>query len=193
MADTVEQAAPEIMADVPMAPKREKGIKTLMDKYPGHISWASDRANFSGCRIVTFTENNALGLEKEDAEVFQKQLTELEDAHPDDFLTAETIANLYFSTRGNLLVVDTKVTSMGITMLITTQLDADDLEELQETQTRINLEMREWREEREKRKLAEMEAFKEEKRLADVGRKAEQYGWVKRIRELEEKLAAKGN
>lgn len=193
MADTVEQAAPEIMADVPMAPKREKGIKTLMDKYPGHISWASDRANFSGCRIVTFTENNALGLEKEDAEVFQKQLMELEDAHPDDFLTAETIANLYFSTRGNLLVVDTKVTSMGITMLITTQLDEDDLEELQETQTRINLEMREWREEREKRKLAEMEAFKEEKRLADVGRKAEQYGWVKRIRELEEKLAAKGN
>jgi hypothetical protein len=167
------------MADVPKGPNREQKTKMLMDKYPGHISWASDRANFSGCRLIRFTPTETTGLEVEDAERFLTQLgtTVVE--------SAEDAANLYFSIRANLLVVDTKIDGDDIVMLVTTQLDDDDLAELQETQTRIQLGMREWKEQREAEKEKEREALIEERRLIEVGRKAEQYNVFERLRKLE--------
>jgi hypothetical protein len=183
---TTDEAATEYLADKLKAPERERRTKMLMDKYPGHITWASDRANFSGCRLIRFSDDGVTGLEEEDAKLFEEELAEV------DVGSAEAAANLYFSTRANLMVVDTKITDGAISMLVTTQLDDDDLEELQETQTRIQLGMREWREKRDEEREKERLRLADERRLIEVGRKAEEYGWVKKIRELEEKLAAKG-
>ena len=183
------QAATELMADVPKGPNREQKTKMLMDKYPGHISWASDRANFSGCRLIRFSTNYAGGLEEEDARLLSGQLNELankRNVDPEEVpFSGEDVANLYFSTRANLLVVDTKIDGDDIVMLVTTQLDDDDLAELQETQARIQLGMREWKEAREKEKEKEREALIEERRLIEVGRKAEQYNVFERLRKLE--------
>ncbi len=183
MTEQTIQAQPEVLADIPKSPTREQKTKMLMDKYPGHISWASDRANFSGCRLIRFGHDGATGLEKEDDEAFAQQL----DAEFGENYTPspETCANLYFSKRANLLVVDTKIDPAGIVMLVTTQLDDDDLEELQETQKRIQLDMREWREQRNAEKQKEIEARAEERRLIEVGRKAEEFNVFERLRKLE--------
>lgn len=160
----------EVLSERPHGPTREQTMKTVQEKYPGHISWASDRANFAGCRIVTFMEGGAQGLTREDELVLIAQMKEKDlngSASP------EEIANLYFSTRANLLVVDMKVSADTITMLLTTQLDEEDLEEFVEVNTRVQLGMREWREEKAKQREAEQEKAREILRLAEVGRKYE--------------------
>lgn len=181
MSDMTSKDPTEVLTQVPTYPTREQTLKAVQEKFPGHISWASDRANFSGCRLVTFVDGGALGLEKNDEALFiaEMKLTGLDLESP-----AEEVMNLYFSTRANLLVVQTMPTEQGITIFMTTQLDDDDLEEFQEVQSRVQLGMREWREERAKRKQEEWEKVKEERRLVEVGRKAEAYNLNGRYEEV---------
>lgn len=174
----------EVLSQTPKYPTREQTLKTVQDKYPGHITWATDRGSFSGGREIYFGYDGVLGLEAEDAEVFEKQVAE--DGTPN---SPQALANLYFSKRANLLVVDRQVTNGGISYIITTQLDDDDLEEFEEVQKRVQLEMREWRERKAQDKEAAMAEAKEERRLIEVGRKAETYSVFKKNRELEEALA----
>jgi hypothetical protein len=165
----------EIMAGTPKYPSREDTLKTVQDKFPGHIAWASDRGSFSGNRVITFVEGGAQGLEPTDEGVLIEQMKlkgmfeEGADAAP------EAIMNLYFSTRSNLLVVDMAVSETTITILVTTQLDGDDLEEFQEVNRRIQIEMRPWREERAAAKQKAADEVRENQRLIEVGRKAETY------------------
>ena len=91
-----------------------------------------------------------------------------------------------------LLVLDAKPGNSGITCIISTQLDDDDLEELQESQQFLEVHMRKWREERAKRKEAEATSVAEIRRLAAIGKKVEEHNLLNKLRELEEKLAAKG-
>lgn len=176
----------EIHSTPPYRPTREQTFKTVQDKWPGHITIASDRASFSGCRIITFTAVGAEGLTQEDA----AKLVEDTYAAGLSVLTAEQLMNLYFSTRANLLVLDWKINNEGaITVIVTTQLDAEDLEEMQEVNVRVNLEMREWREKRAKEKAERQAEAMEERRLIEVGRTAETYNLAGRVRELEAELA----
>lgn len=192
-----ETAMTELMADKPKGPSREQTTKMLLDKYPGHISWASDRANFSGCRVVTFYAANAEGLEESDAALFAEQWSakygDPDDAEDASTSSPEDAMNLYFSTRANLLVVNMVVNTYGITCLITTQLDDEDLEELQESQQFLEVHMRKWREDRAKRREAEATSVAEIRRLAAIGKKVEEHNLLNKLRELEEKLAAKGD
>ena len=162
----------EVLASVPHRPSREQTLKSVQDKYPGHISWASDRANFSGCRSIRFAMGTAFGLEAADGKKF---VAEMEEAKLGESASTEAVMNLYFSKRANLLVVDSKPDCGDVVLLVTTQLDDEDLEEFQEVQTRVNLEMREWREARETRREAERAKIHEDMRLIEVGRKAETY------------------
>lgn len=136
-----------------------------------------------------------MGLETEDAHLFNEQMTELLQGGIDEgienpMLDPADQMNLYFSKRTNLLVLDWKITNEGeITAIITTQLDAEDLEEMQEVNTRVNLEMREWREKRAKEKAERQAEAMEERRLIEVGRTAETYNLAGRVRELEAELA----
>lgn len=174
----------EIHSTPPYRPTREQTFKTVQDKWPGHITLASDRASFSGCRIVTFTSEGAYGLTDDDDDVFATERAETACYNPEDMM------NLYFSTRANLLVLDWKLAvDGGITVVVTTQLDAEDLEEMQEVNTRVNLEMREWREKRAKEKAERQAEAMEERRLIEVGRTAETYNLAGRVRELEAELA----
>lgn len=174
----------ELLAQQPKGPSREQTLKTVMDKYPGHISWASDRANFAGCRVITYTEGGACGLEREDEGKFIQQMKDALGAAALD-ATPEEVMNLYFSTRANLLIVDMKVADGAITVLVTTQLDDEDLEEFNEAQTRVNLEMREWREEKAKEREQALEAQREQARFAELGRKWETYNLPGKLKELE--------
>lgn len=171
----------EVLANQPVYPKREDSLKSVQDKFPGHVVMASDRASFSGCRILRFGLGAVEGLEVEDEKVFARQCKEAGYYASDGFLktaehgtpAAEELANLYFSKRANLLVVNQMADSGELVLFVTTQLDEDDLEEMQEFQTRVQLGMREWREERAKRKEEELAAFREERRLLEVGRSYE--------------------
>lgn len=176
----------EIYSTPPHQPSREQTAKTVQDKWPGHISWASDRANFAGCRVITFSDRAlASGLEQADSDLFAKQLEA--DGR---LMTAQEMMNLYFSTRANLLVVQMLVAAdSSVTVLVTTQMDADDLEELQEVQTRVNLDMREWRKKRADEREKVAAAAREERRLIEVGRNAETYNLAGRIRDLEAELS----
>lgn len=188
-----ETAMTELMADKPKGPSREQTTKMLLDKYPGHISWASDRANFSGCRVVTFYGGGAVGLTPEDGKLFEQQC-EAAFKDSEHGASPEDAMNLYFSTRANLLVVN-MATGDGVTItcLITTQLDDEDLEELQESQQFLEVHMRKWREDRAKRREAEATSVAEIRRLAAIGKKVEEHNLLNKLRELEEKLAAKGD
>lgn len=156
----------EILSDAPKYPTRENMMKTVQDKMPGHISWASDRANFSGCRILTFRDGDVFGLTPEDALRFKEELSN------DIDLPAADLMNAYFSTRANLLMVQAMPADVqgSIHVMITTQLDDDDLEEFQEVNRRVSLEMREWREKKAQQRMAEVEKIREQARLAEVGR-----------------------
>lgn len=186
MSETTETALTEVMADKPKGPSREQTTKMLLSKYPGHISWASDRANFSGCRVVTFYSGIVDGLTSDDKDQFKKQW---EAAFPEGtrkYVAPEDTMNLYFSTRANLLVVAMQPSQDGgIMCLITTQLDEEDLEELQESQQFLEVHMRQWREARNERKAKEVANVAEIRRLAEIGKKAEEHNLFERLRELE--------
>lgn len=180
--------AAELMSTMPHRPKREQTLKTVMDKWPGHITVANDRASFSGCRIIEFQTNGTVtGLEVDDADVYYAQLKDVSAAEidwgPADYM------NLYFSHRANLLCIDWKPTETGILCIVTTQLDDEDLEEFQEAQVRVNLEMRDWRERKAKEREAAEADAREQRRLAAVGKNAETYNLAGRIRELEAELS----
>lgn len=188
MSETMtETALPEVLADRPKGPSREQTTKMLLSKYPGHISWASDRANFSGCRVVTFLGGFADGLDPEDEALFKKQFLEAHGDPSKKYVSPEATMNLYFSTRANLLMVDMKPSTAGLTCLVTTQLDEEDLEELQESQQFLEVHMRQWREARAERKLKESANVAEIHRLAAIGKKAEDHNLFEKLRKLEEK------
>lgn len=180
--------ATELLSTMPHRPKREQTLKTVMDKWPGHITVANDRASFSGCRIIEFQNTGTVaGLEVDDAAVYYDQLEDVSAAEvgwgPADYM------NLYFSHRANLLCIDWKPTDTGILCIVTTQLDDEDLEEFQEAQVRVNLEMRDWRERKAKEREAAEADAREQRRLAAVGKNAETYNLAGRIRELEAELS----
>lgn len=188
----------DVLSDVPQGPKREDTTKSVYDKRPGHISFASDRANFGGCRLIAFTGGattppfEGLGLEVEDSEKFETQVDEFikRVGTSDASVSCYDLANLYFSTRANLLVLNvSKTGSDEVSFLITNQLDDDDLAEFNEIQRRVQLDMREWREKQAEQKAAQAEVLAENRRLVEVGKKAEQHGFFKKLRELEAELA----
>lgn len=161
----------EVLSVRPMIPTREQTLKTLQEKYPGHISWASDRANFAGCRIVTFMDGGAAGLERNDE---QELVNQMKKAGLDLEATPEQVMNLYFSTRANLLVVDLKISESTITILVTTQLDEDDLDEFNEQARITEIHMRDWREKRAAQREAQAAEIRENRRLMEVGKNYEQ-------------------
>ena len=180
--------ASEVFSERPKGPSREQTQKTVYDKFPGHISWATDSANFSGCRIITFFDDLATsGLSEDDAAQLDAQLAELTEDQRAYTLAAD-LMNLYFSKRANLLLVHMVPGPEQITCLITTQLDEDDLAEFEEVQRRVQLDMREWREKRDKDREEAAQAAREERRLIEVGRKAETYNLFAKLRELEEEV-----
>lgn len=180
----------EVLATLPAGPSREQTEKTLHDKYPGHIAWATDRANFSGCRAVSFYNGGWSGLTRADDDLFIAQAADAVDAvyawydqheleeEADDteyVMPAEDLMNLYFSTRANLLVVQQGFTADGdIKLLITTQLDAEDLEDFQAIQQETQVGLRKMREKRAARYAEQRRAQIEHDRLAEVGRKYEE-------------------
>lgn len=160
----------EVLSTLPVGPTREQTEKTVYDKYPGHIAWATDRANFAGCRAVRFATGGVFGLEKADEQKFAMQAT-LASLGEDS--SAEEFMNLYFSSRANLLIVQMGYAEDEICALITTQLDEEDLEDFAEIQQLNQVALREARAKREARHAEARKAVLEEKRLAEVGRKYE--------------------
>lgn len=180
----------DVLSDLPQ-PTREDTRKTVYDKRPGHISWASDRASFGGCRVISFIgghelDSGSFGLEDHDAAKFNNDMRALrESLDEDQYVSAEALANLYFSKRANLLVLHMTENANKITFIITSQLDDDDMEEFQEVQRRVNLEMREWREKREEERRLDREKVMAERKLIEVGKKAQEYNLFEKLRKLE--------
>jgi hypothetical protein len=177
----------EVLSDQPHAPTREQTQKTVMDKYPGHISWATDRANFAGCRAISFGTGTWSGLEGKDEDKFLEQVTDMtlkwytqfeketeKEANGDEYAASpEELLNLYFSTRANLLIVQMGYVDGEIKCLITTQLDDEDLEDFKEMQEVAQVQMRASRERRAEERKKVMADERETQRLAEVGRKYE--------------------
>lgn len=179
MSDNEVASSVETLSDQPQGPTREQTQKTLMDKYPGHISWATDRANFSGCRIIEFRNRDVVGLEDQDAERFAAELVKAGAG------SAVALMNLYFSTRANLLIIDLNVTPTGIVCLITTQLDDEDLQLMEDVRQLNQVAMRDIQAKRDAAREARRTQEKEDKRLLAWAKQAEAHNLAGRLRELE--------
>lgn len=177
----------DVLSERPKGPSREQTEKIVYDKFPGHIAWATDRANFSGCRLVCFSPGQVLGLTGEDEERFVKEVADeaaaLSLGRQESWAAVE-LMNKYFSTRANLLVVQMIPSGEDLYALVTTQLDEEDLEDFQEATRVTQIAMRESRARRAKDREAKAEALREEQRLARVGRLAEEHNLSGRNREL---------
>jgi sulfur relay (sulfurtransferase) DsrF/TusC family protein len=169
----------EVLAEVPAQPQREQYEKAVQDKMPGHISYATDRANFPGGRLLEFYEGEILGLRLGEKAKFIADNPTYED------MSAGELMNAYFARKTNLLVINMGPIGDGLYALVTSQLDDEDLEEFQEVQRRVQLDMREWRKKRAEKKALEAERIAEHKRLIEVGKKAEQYNLFEKLRKLE--------
>lgn len=181
----------EMLGSIPAKPKRERLWKTLHDKMPGHIATANDRANFSGCRYIRFGVGQAFGLEAEDDKLFAEQMkAEFDEQDGAAVAMPEEMANLYFSTRANLLVLEKGYDEGMLVLTVTTQLDEDDLEEMQEFQHRVNVEMEEWHQDRYERQQKQSEEAAEQRRLARVGKLAEDHNLSGQLRKLQEENAS---
>lgn len=78
----------------------------------------------------------------------------------------EQEANEFFTNKAGLLVVDVQIGGSGrIFMMVSKQMDDDELEEFQEYGSTVQLHMRQWREARDAKKAADKEA--EQKAEAD--------------------------
>lgn len=161
----------EALATLPQGPSREQTEKIVMDKYPGHIAWATDRANFAGCRAVRFATGGVFGLEEQDSNRFANQCVA---AGLGEDTPAEEFMNLYFSTRANLLIIQMGYADDEIAALITTQLDEEDLEDFEAVRQAQQVGMREARAKRAARHEEARKAVMEGMRLAEVGRKHEE-------------------
>lgn len=169
----------EVLAELPAQPQREQYEKAVQDKMPGHISYATDRANFPGGRLLEFYFGEVYGMRPEEEEKFIEENPDFTE------MAASELMNAYFARRTNLLVVNMGVIGDGVYALVTSQLDDDDLEEFTEIQRRVQLDMREWRKKRAEKKALEAERVAEHKRLIEVGKKAEQYNLFEKLRKLE--------
>lgn len=178
----------EILAKLPASPKRETFEKVLQDKWPGHISWANDRANFPGCRLITFGMQGDVvvqyGMEPEDGAEFEAQCLDTKPQNPEDAV------NLYFAHRANLLVIDMKVHADGITLMVTTQLDDEDLEAFEYAQHLMDAGMAEYRTMKAKEKAATEVKIAENVKLIELGRKAKDHNLFEKLRTLEERNAS---
>lgn len=189
MSDNEVAASVETLSDQAQGPTREQTQKTLMDKYPGHISWATDRANFSGCRMIEFRNHDVVGLERADAERFIAEIQSARDPERAFPLEAVEVMNLYFSTRANLLIIDLNVTVTGIVCLITTQLDDEDLQMMEDVRQLNQVAMREIQIKRDAAREARRAQEKEDKRLLAWAKQAEAHNLAGRLRELEQENA----
>lgn len=179
----------ELTATIPVHPSREQTEKSLWERQPGHIAWSVGTAHHAGCRVLTFLDSGVEGLMEDDNARFQEELAfKRRPSSPAEFM------NAYFSTRANLLVVDMKPDCGTLHVIVTNQLDPDDLDIMQEIQQlnqQMYAEARKRIEDRntERRQKLQTEQA-EQKRLAAIGKTAEDHNILGRFRELEEENAA---
>lgn len=174
----------DILADAVPAPGREVAVRTVMDKYPGHISWVTDRGNISGCRCLSFQMGNVVGLTDEDA---LRLINELDEKGLDiDNMEPADLMNAYFSTRANLIVVNLTVDCGNIHCVISTQLDNEDLEDFMEARQAMQVAMREIQERKERLRAAQAAKLANDRRLQEVGRRAEEHNLSGRVQQLED-------
>lgn len=174
--------------------------RQLVVNWPGLISIAGDRGYFPGCRLVTFRNYfPPIGLSAEDCGLLYGQSRTIDGASFDattgtGWPSADDQLNAFAQHRGNLAIVDWRITNAGdIKCLITTQLDGDNLEDFQEAGRIMEIEMRRLREERAKR-TAEAEEQKAKQAAEDaetmtLGRKAKEHNLLNKLRQLDEENA----
>lgn len=153
--------------------------------YPGVANVRVGNVSIPGNRLIEFIHGNVNGLHPDDYD-------ELLDQADEDMKSksAADLFNLYFLHRSNLLITDWKNNNGSIAVMITTQLDKEQVDDMAEVQEVVNNEMTKRRqareEEKEKAAEKEQELEKETGRLLALAQKAEKQGWENRIKELEE-------
>jgi len=179
----IDATVPEALEHVATAIPRQR---EMVLNRPGNINWAGERGAFPGCRLVEFTSDGAYGLSDEDATTLVAQSGSMRR-------DAASLANLYFKHRANLLVVNTWVDSGGsFWVLITNQMEGDELDDFQEYSRFVSEHMEEYRTKRDlrKRKVDEDKLAQEadDKALIELGKKEKAGNFVKRARDAEEEI-----
>lgn len=173
----------EVFAELPKGGTREQVVKTMMDKMPGHIALATDRANFPGCRLVFFSHEAVSGLEGDDYAKFQDECGgDFSDLGPVE------LVNEYFSRRANLLMLQMSINDGGITVLLTTQMDDEDIEEFQEGQRFMAEHMREYRAKKAKQLEEQKAVIEENKKLLALGKKVKDHNLLGKLKQQEEEI-----
>lgn len=153
--------------------------------YPGVANVRVGNVTIPGNRAIKFGQGYVAGLAKEDLEDLQKQAGEAFRTAP-----AEYLFNLYFLHRANLIITDWRATDECVTVMITTQLEREQVDDLSLVQQVVDSEMSKLRQQREEEREKEAEKQvtleKETARLLALAQKAEKQGWENRITELEE-------
>lgn len=154
--------------------------------YPGVANVRVGNVSIPGNRIIVFGPGVAEGLHPDDYD-------ELRDQAGDNIrdCSSADLFNLYFLHRANLIITDWKMDVGGnIAVMITTQLDKEQVDDMTEVQQVVNDEMAKRRQAREDEKAKaeeKQEALEQEtRRKLLLAEKAEKQGWENRIKELED-------
>lgn len=186
-AQTPEQVEAEQVKDSALKAYYPKARKA-MSNWPGLVSVAGERGYYPGCRALTFHEKPSYteGLtEEEYAEWLKEWDTEVHDSGP------AAQVNKFFEKYGNLTIVQLDVDDAGKWhMLVTTQLEKEELEDMQAAAEILDREMQKRRQEREEAmeevKKQEREEAAENARLIALGKKAEEHNLLAKLKELAE-------
>lgn len=186
---TVPQGAPESLEHVSTGiPKK----RDLVLNRPGNINYAGDRGSFPGCRLIEFTGyGDVKGLEAADEAKFNEQRAA--EGILGNKPTASTLVNLYFKHRGNMLTVNMTIDASGaVWVLVTNQLEGEELEAFHEVSNKTSQWMEEFRERRAAEKEKQEEALRKQEaeraELVELGRKEKAGNFIARARDAEEKL-----
>lgn len=153
--------------------------------YPGVANVRVGNVSIPGNRALVFVNGGVEGAHPDDAD-------ELLDQAGGNFVnhSAAELFNLYFLHRANLIITDWKLDGENIAVMITTQLDKEQVDDMTEVQQVVNDEMAKRRQAREDEKAKAEEKQesleKETRRKLLLAEKAEKQGWENRIKELED-------
>lgn len=164
---------------------KEDADRVLMNKLPGFISDMSRGANHPGCRMVMFSYSYINGLDEEVYKDFMSAINPAESWNP------AYLMNEFFKRYANYYLANVWVTEDGIYCLYSSILDTQDTQDLAEISMEVRKQMNKKRAEREAKQREEEEAKKTEtEKLLELGRKAQEYNLIERLRELEEENKA---
>jgi hypothetical protein len=160
-------------------------VRQALMNAPGLVNISGERGYYPGCRAIILTEGHVPSGMREG------ELQKLKERLGAGWPSPAVQLNAFFECFGNMTLVSWQVDLGGsYHIFVTTQLEREDLEDLQWAGEQMERLIGEHKAEREKAKADEArladEKAADERALIELGRKAREHNLLDRLRELAE-------